>query len=82
MFFSSKTPLVPLAFPTTGFEVLDSSDLIEEELLRDYNPERYYPARIGEIFKHRYPIIGKLGFGVTSTVWLAHVCECRLSQVA
>lgn len=37
----------------------------------DYVASRYYPARIGEIFKDRYQIVGKLGFGASSTVWLA-----------
>lgn len=69
--FSSKTALDPLSFPATGFEVIDSSKLVEEELLPGYDPERYYPAHIGEGFNQRYQIIGKLGFGVTSTVWLA-----------
>lgn len=37
----------------------------------DYVASRYYPARIGEIFKDRYQIVRKLGFGASSTVWLA-----------
>ncbi|KAN0070601.1 CMGC/SRPK protein kinase [Elaphomyces granulatus] len=33
----------------------------------DYVASRYYPARIGEIFKDQYQIVGKLGFGASST---------------
>lgn len=44
---------------------------IEEELFPDYLASRYYPVRIGEILKNRYQIVGKLGFGASSTVWLA-----------
>ncbi|KFY31260.1 hypothetical protein V493_01268 [Pseudogymnoascus sp. VKM F-4281 (FW-2241)] len=33
--------------------------------------EQYYPARIGDILFSRYRIVGKLGFGISSTVWLA-----------
>ncbi|KNZ76789.1 Serine/threonine-protein kinase SRPK3, partial [Termitomyces sp. J132] len=29
-----------------------------------------YPVRIGDLFVSRYQIVGKLGFGMTSTVWL------------
>lgn len=37
----------------------------------DYLAERYYPVRIGDLFASRYQVVGKLGFGATSTVWLA-----------
>ncbi len=37
----------------------------------DYVPSRYYPVQIGETFRACYQVIGKLGFGATSTVWLA-----------
>ena len=47
------------------------SDKIEEETLPDYSSARYYPVQIGEVFVDRYQVIGKLGFGITSTVWLA-----------
>ncbi|KAK4149514.1 kinase-like domain-containing protein [Chaetomidium leptoderma] len=44
---------------------------IEEETLPDYLPERFYPVRIGEVLASRYQVVGKLGYGTTSTVWLA-----------
>jgi serine/threonine-protein kinase SRPK3 len=53
------------------FERIGASQLIEEETLPDYLAERYYPVRIGELLESRYQVVGKLGFGVTSTVWLA-----------
>ncbi|EEQ86791.2 CMGC/SRPK protein kinase [Blastomyces dermatitidis ER-3] len=60
----------PLTFPSSGFDLTDASENIEEETLPTYKAEKYYPARIGEIFNDRYQIVGKLGYGVTSTVWL------------
>ena len=36
---------------------------------------KYYPVNIGDVFSSKYQIIGKLGFGVTSTVWLARDLE-------
>jgi hypothetical protein len=44
---------------------------IEEETIPDYLVTRYYPVRIGEVFHDRYQVVGKLGYGTTSTVWLA-----------
>ncbi|KAK2790212.1 hypothetical protein FQN52_005707 [Onygenales sp. PD_12] len=68
---SSVAPLAPRFFPTSGFKVIDCSQPIEEERLPDYQADIYYPAHIGQVFNNRYQIVGKLGYGVTSTVWLA-----------
>lgn len=59
----------PRNFPTSGFVTLDATK-IEEEDLPSYVPEDYYPVYIGEVFGSRYQVVGKLGFGVNSTVWL------------
>ncbi len=44
--------------------------MIEEEKLKFYEPEQYYPVHIGEVVKSRYEVVGKLGYGAYSTVWL------------
>jgi serine/threonine protein kinase len=49
---------------------IHSSHLIEEEKLRHYQAEQFYPVRIGEIFNSQYQVLGKLGYGAYSTVWL------------
>ncbi|OJD29144.1 putative dis1-suppressing protein kinase dsk1 [Diplodia corticola] len=68
----------PLAFPNKGFALLPGDKKVEEEILPDYVASRYYPVRIGQIFRHRYQVVGKLGFGATSTVWLARdLTACR-----
>lgn len=54
------------------YATLDPSYQIEEETLRGYKAEHYYPLKTGEIFQHRYSVIGKLGYGTASTVWLCH----------
>ena len=64
--------LAPREFPKTGFEAIDPSQKIEEERLPFYNPEDYYPVRIGMVFEQRYQIVAKLGYGTSSTVWLSH----------
>jgi serine/threonine-protein kinase SRPK3 len=61
----------PLAFSSEGFVSIPADQKIEEETVPDYVASRYYPVRIGEVFSDRYQVVGKLGFGVTSTVWLA-----------
>jgi len=54
------------------FEVLDESVTLEEELVRGYKAEHYYPVYIGEFFQDRYKVTGKLGPGSASNVWLCH----------
>ena len=62
----------PRIFPTQGFDVIDKGRLIEEETIPEYKPEYFYPARIGEVFNDRFQIVSKLGYGSSSTIWLAH----------
>ncbi|KAK7227924.1 hypothetical protein V2G26_000094 [Clonostachys chloroleuca] len=37
----------------------------------EYKPEHFYPVRLGEVFHDRFQIMTKLGFGSSSTIWLA-----------
>ncbi|KAK2790266.1 hypothetical protein FQN53_000032 [Emmonsiellopsis sp. PD_33] len=61
----------PQEFPTSGFESIEADRLVEEEELPDYKADRFYPVRLGEVFNGRYQTIAKLGFGSSSTIWLA-----------
>ncbi|CAG7975451.1 unnamed protein product [Penicillium salamii] len=67
----------PLTFTNPNFVRLPEEHKIEEETLPEYNASEFYPTRIGEIIKERYQVIGKLGFGSTSTAWLARDMEKR-----
>lgn len=67
----SWLPEAPISFPTSGFEIIPSSRLTEEESNDDFYFGDYYPVKIGEVLQSQYQIIGKLGFGTTSTNWLA-----------
>ncbi|KAJ0415775.1 protein kinase [Aspergillus carlsbadensis] len=50
--------------------VLNPNAKLEEETLRWYGPDRFYPVRIGDVFRSRYQVLGKLGYGGYSTAWL------------
>lgn len=45
--------------------------IVEEEELPDYRADRFYPVQLGNIFQNRYQVVAKLGFGSSSTRWLA-----------
>jgi len=59
----------------TARRVLDNASKYEEETLKWYSPETFLPVRIGEVFNHKYQVVGKLGFGGYSTVWLCRDLE-------
>lgn len=66
-----RAPLQPRAFTNPGFTRIAQDKRIEEEIFPDYLAAQYYPVRVGEVFVNRYQVVGKLGFGAHSTVWLA-----------
>ena len=44
---------------------------IEEERKPNYNAQHFYPVKLGQVFDDTYQVIAKLGYGGSSTVWLA-----------
>ncbi|RJE22190.1 CMGC protein kinase [Aspergillus sclerotialis] len=61
----------PRSLPTGGFKIIEANQQVEEEELPDYRADRFYPVQLGEVFQYRYQVIAKLGFGSSSTTWLA-----------
>lgn len=70
-----------MSVSTATSETLDVP--LEEETLPGYVAHEFYPAKIGAIIDSRYTILGKLGYGANSTVWLCRDSEwveyCRSS---
>ncbi|RMZ01909.1 hypothetical protein D0860_07425 [Hortaea werneckii] len=65
-----------------SFERIDPSYVVEEETLNGYQSWHYYPVRLGEVLQDRYKVIGKLGFGSASTVWLCRDAQKQLKYAA
>lgn len=61
-----------LRFNNSNFKTLPSDQKIEEEAHDAISKGRYYPMRIGDIVRDKYLVVGKLGYGLGSTVWLAN----------
>ncbi|KAI1487280.1 kinase-like protein [Biscogniauxia mediterranea] len=59
--FTSKTE----PSPSPPREVVDI-----EEGTYAYRPGGFHPVYIGDVFKDRYKVLNKIGYGVYSTVWL------------
>ncbi|KAF2717604.1 hypothetical protein K431DRAFT_323022 [Polychaeton citri CBS 116435] len=68
----------PHTFPTYGFPLLPTETKFEEERLTGYKADDFYPVRFGEVFRSKYQVVAKLGFGTASTVWLCR--DLRLNQ--
>jgi hypothetical protein len=64
----SPSPVRQVA--SSGFRTFAPVEKIEEETLAWYSPDGFFPVRIGEVFHSKYQVLGKLGYGAYSTVWL------------
>lgn len=69
--YTRRPPSPPILFRNTNYEVVGTTHKPEEEAFEDYKTGKYYPVCIGDVFASKYQVVGKLGFGISSTVWLA-----------
>lgn len=51
--------------------ILPADTPIEEEKIPGYNAKNFYPVDPGDLLNNRYRIVAKVGWGTSSTVWLA-----------
>ncbi|KAJ0419522.1 kinase domain protein [Aspergillus carlsbadensis] len=70
-----RDPSPAMRFPTSGFETVHPLEVLDEERFEKFKQGQYYPANIGDVLSSKYQIVDKLGFGTTSTVWLARDLE-------
>lgn len=57
--------------PSQVPEALPPDIPIDEENVPGYQPEVFYPANPGDVLNGRYELLAKVGWGTSSTVWLA-----------
>ncbi|KAE8154687.1 kinase-like domain-containing protein [Aspergillus avenaceus] len=60
----------PLPVPSPG-RLLPVTELVDEEICPYYDSKKFYPAKPGEVLDGRYQVLFKVGWGVSSTTWLA-----------
>ncbi|KAL4744741.1 hypothetical protein BDW72DRAFT_208772 [Aspergillus terricola var. indicus] len=60
----------PFPMPSHG-PLLSPCILVDEEISPVYNSKYFYTAKPGEVLGDHYQILVKIGWGMSSTVWLA-----------
>ncbi|KAF7187656.1 Serine/threonine-protein kinase SRPK [Pseudocercospora fuligena] len=60
----------PRSIPDIEADQYEPDVLLEEESFSWYDPQKFYPVRIGEVIHSRYQVLVKLGYGSVSTAWL------------
>lgn len=68
--FSAFLRKKPIPMPSPG-PPLPPDILVDEEILPLYDSKHFYPAKPGEVLATRYQTLVKVGWGMSSTVWLA-----------
>lgn len=61
----------PRTFPLEGFQAISEDQSVEEETIPEYNSDYFYPTKLGGVLNGRYQTVAKLGYGSSSTIWLA-----------
>jgi serine/threonine-protein kinase SRPK3 len=80
-FLFGHKPWTPFRFlPKLRLRSHQNDILLEEEHLEDFRKGVHYSMNIGDVFASSYQVVGKLGFGTTSTVWLAR--DMQYAQIS
>ncbi|KAJ9197368.1 hypothetical protein DTO164E3_5801 [Paecilomyces variotii] len=69
----------PFPTPSPG-PPLWPSILVDEEISPVYDSKYFYPAKPGDVLADRYQILVKVGWGVSSTVWLARDLQGHIEE--
>lgn len=70
--FLKRTRLSPCCFQAKRLrhQPAEHASFASEQLSLGYPERVFFPARPGQVYKDRYRVIAKLGYGRHSTVWL------------
>lgn len=71
----------PLPMPSLG-PPLPPGILVDEEISPVYDSKYFYPAKPGEALAGHYQTLVKVGWGVSSTVWLARDLQGQPSIIS
>ncbi|CAG8947746.1 unnamed protein product [Penicillium salamii] len=77
--FPSLLHKKPCPMPSPG-PPLPPGILVDEEISPVYNSKYFYPAKPGKILADRYQTLVKVGWGVSSTVWLARDLQGHIGE--
>ncbi|KAJ5239770.1 hypothetical protein N7468_004389 [Penicillium chermesinum] len=77
--FSALLRKKPFAIPSSGVP-LPPGILVDEEISPVYDSKNFYPAKPGEVLADRYQTMVKVGWGVSSTVWLARDLQGHIEE--
>lgn len=59
---------------------MSSDEPFEEEQLPLYSHDQFYPIHIGDVLDSKYKVLGKLGYGAHSTVWLCRNVRYKIAR--
>lgn len=78
-----RTPSISEPYSSNAKAIrVDHAQPFEEERLPWYHANQFYPVHIGETFASKYKVVGKLGYGAYSTVWLCRgIKSMTLSRI-
>lgn len=79
--FSAFLRRKPFPMPSPG-PLLPPDILVDEEISPVYDSKYFYPVKPGEVLADRYQTLVKVGWGVSSTVWLARDLQGHSSMVS
>ncbi|KAK3372613.1 kinase-like domain-containing protein [Podospora didyma] len=65
--------------PPAPLPGLASHQKLDEECYENYDEKRFYPVKLGEIFKQRFLVVAKLGHGTVSTAWLCRDLQANFN---
>ncbi|CAG8135534.1 unnamed protein product [Penicillium salamii] len=77
--FSGLLRKRPFPMPSPG-PPLPPGILVDEEISPVYDSRYFYAAKAGELLADRYQILVKVGWGVSSTVWLARDLQGHVEE--